>query len=205
MLTIESLKTKYDKKNINFIEKDILDKNKKAVKNREEFIAGLFYLEATSRFRDNPKYKNSGFRSYISDLFQLSYSAYSKEKYAFLKFPKESKEHGPGLVNKVREKCGTLKIEKVFQEISKTPTMKKEQINKIIEENSKPKKIGGIPPSMTKKSLQNRVQYLEKENGQLRETVAEQLEQIKKMKVTISSLKKYKKVADSFAEIQKRQ
>lgn len=188
----KKIKKKYDGMSLSGIETDITLKKESSLKSRKEFIEGLYYLETTKRFRDDKKYKNSQFSTYIMDKFQLRITTYHKEKFAFLKFPEASEKHGPGLINKVKSRCGVGNVQKIIKEIETKPDISRENIEKLIEKNTT-KERPELPKAPTYRELQFRVIELEAENKKLSDEVGKHLDQIERLKSTVGKLKQYEK------------
>lgn len=142
-MTLEELKAKYDTEQISEIELSCQNNIKSIGENRKEFILKLYYLERTKRFKENKIYANSSFSIYINNVFNLRYSTYNKERFAYIAFPELTIKYGSGLVNKVKQKCGIDKIATVFDLINKTVNVNHNQIEAIIDKHRLIKESNG--------------------------------------------------------------
>jgi len=137
------LKQKYGSKTISELETTARDFLKNHHEQRAQFIEILSYLHLTNRFRENTRYRNSSFNEYIKDKFNMLYTTYTNERFAYLKYPEQTEEYGSGLIIKIRKDCGVDKVDKVIETMKveegnkKTP-LKREFISKIIKRYSKP-------------------------------------------------------------------
>jgi len=197
-------KESLDKMSLKQIEIETKKYQTKAKNNRKHFIENLQYLEMTKRYRDDEMYTNSTFSEYIIDKFELKKSTYERERFAYLQFPKESLEYGPGIINKIKDECGSAKIKDVIKEIKKTSTKKREKINDIIKKNAKPVKSKPERTEPTPKEMRLRIAFLEDENKTLRQSLLEKNDQINKLKKTISALKQYKSAYNQIIPVYER-
>ena len=169
---------------------------KNASSNRKEFIEILFYLRQTSRFKENPQYKNSSFSTYLRDKWMMSEFAFDQERVAYIGFPKETEALGPGVVTEAVKKCGGAKKAKVvLDKIVKVDEklkngVKREKIQEIIQENIVPKS----PPVITMADLRAEIKRLrhvidnrDRTIKDQRRTIDEQAEQIDRLKEALLS------------------
>lgn len=186
--------TAYDKKSIDEIEK-IADRSCQLSKeSRKKFIEVLYYLQFTSRFRENKLYKKASFKDYIYDQFHLRETSYHNEKAAFFQFPDEAVTIGPGVITKARQKCGALKVKKVLAEIVKLPKQTPEKINKIIFAHAKPVKPKPTKPDAKQLGLiSDRAVEVAKqktiEAESLKTQVLKLKDTVKNQKIEIAALK----------------
>jgi len=141
MITFEEISKKYDGKSLFSIEAAAKTYSKKADYNRKEFILSLYYLERTNRYKENPIYRDDTFKRYINDLFNLSYSTFQKERFAYITVPLATEHHGVGIIDKIRTECGINKIKEVIKEIDDKDIKKSVEIDKIIKKHAKPKTV----------------------------------------------------------------
>jgi len=139
MITFEEIAQKYDGKSITTIESMIKTSSDKHSYHRKEFILALFYLERTNKYKENKTYKDETFKRYISDMFNLSYSGYNKERFAFITVPEATGKYGVGVIDRIASSCGSHKVTEVVKQIDTKKSVKRADINKIIEKNAKPK------------------------------------------------------------------
>lgn len=114
----EILKKKYRDKKLSEIESTVTDNLNKSVKHRKNFILALYYLDFTSRFKENLAYKKETFETYINDQFHLRLGTYHQERWAFIKHEKAAIKHGPGLITKIKKSCGPVNVKKVLVKIN---------------------------------------------------------------------------------------
>jgi hypothetical protein len=187
----EMEKNKFDKFSINELETKVEESAKDARDAQKMQIEVLFYLKVSGRYKESNRYEKSSFYSYIEDRFNIRRGTYMEMQMAFIKFPKETREFGVGVVSRVMRDCGAIKAKSVLeklntaQETSKT-ILKRAKIEGIIQSNAKPKQI--------KKEITDwRVMYEtesrahEETKVKLKEaysTIRKLQEQINKLKVT---------------------
>jgi len=197
---INGIKQRYTGLTIGQIEKDLQGKFYALYVNHREFILGLMYLRDTTRFKENPMYKNSTFELYVNDRFGLAKEKYHNMLIAYINFPDESMKWGAELIGHIKKKCGIDKIATVVDKITaKDATLKggikREGIERIILDESKdsaPKKELA-PPADYKVSYEEAlrtIRQLQKEKYALSE-------QIKKLKKTVRELQPYKKIKNA--------
>ena len=193
LVLIEELKQKYDKYNINLIEHECDQNIFVSGQNRMNFILKLYYLERTKRFHENKVYKNATFTEYIYNKFNLRYTTYDKERFAFISFPDETIIWGAGLIDKIRKVCGADKVPVVINEMKLLKNVTHDQINKLISKHAK--------TSFKQKPARIPRKELEAENIQRSKTIAEYLntirekdEQILRLMRTVIALKEENKV-----------
>ena len=194
MNLLDQLKEKLGNKPINTIVNEAKKFQTDSSNARKEFIMMLFYLQKTYRYREYKTYQKETFETFIKNVFNLNKTAYFDERYAFTQFPEETKEFGPGLVNKVKKKCGgALAVPKVFQEIKeKQATRKKplklKDMEEIIEKRTKtvPKEKTSKP---SYKELENEIILLNKALDDRNIEIKELTEQNRKLKISVQSYK----------------
>ena len=150
---INAFEKKLDGMSIDKIEAGAFGALKKATKNRELLIMSLFYLQRSSRYKENKRYKTASFELYLKDHFRMTMSAYMEERIAFVNFGKEVAKHGLDTVIKIRSKCGTDKIEKVCSALSKIEKSNRAGIVSIEKEAELIKRFEKSKPEQDKKDL----------------------------------------------------
>lgn len=188
-MKIEELKKLYDKQPLQSLESTAKEYLRNTYKYRENFINLMFYLESTSRYKEDPVYKNEPFKKYIFEQFGTAQTTYENERWAFKTHPGHSEKYGPHLVNSIEEKCGRLKIVKVFSQIEKCQAKRKTEltrsdIQKIIDQNKKPEKPKPVQLD-TVTSLRSELEQARKTIAGLSTTNSEQAAQIGKLKTTV--------------------
>lgn len=188
---LDGLKEKLDKKSIKDIEGSI-DENKQLVwEHSKEEIIYLFYLKRTSRFKENPMYKNSTFDTYINDRFCIREKTFNERLMAFVSFPEEAAKYGPKVISSIKKKCGINKLKTVLEEIKKEDSKTKDIINrdkitKIISKYELPKKIKSdyvIDWQLKYQAEQKLRTEIENENKELKE-------QVRKLKNRVNELER---------------
>ena len=183
-MTLEELKKRYDGKKIADVEAQAKRASAQSLKNRKAFIEILFYLEKTSRFRENPAYKKSRFELYLMNMFSMSMATYNTERYAFIHAePEFVQKYGARMAGRVLREHGVLKAKKVMEQIAAKDATA-EQAMEIIKESAPPKPIKAkVPPICVDcERHKGRIRELEKENAELRA-------QNEKLKATIRRLR----------------
>jgi hypothetical protein len=142
----EMEKNKFDKFSLTELETKVEESAKDARDAQKMQIEVLFYLKVSGRYKENKRYEKATFYNYINDRFNIRTNTYMEMQMAFIKFPKETREFGVGVVSRVMRDCGAVKVKSVLeklnsaQEASKT-ILKRAKIEGIIQSNSKPKPI----------------------------------------------------------------
>lgn len=183
-MKIDDLKKKYDRDPIEQLEKEAGRNLSASVKQRKVFILMLYYLDRTSRFRENPRFKKATFEEYISDMFRLRPTTYNKERMAFVSHPSEAEKLGVGVVAKVRHKCGSLNAGKVLKEIQAIKNPSRDKIEAVIRENSREPKPKA-PKKVTTAELEREIAAKDKIIADQNATIKEQYEQIQKLKAAL--------------------
>ena len=195
---IEKLKKKYDGKSLNEIEKDIDSFSNTSHENRKAFIQAVYYLETTTRWKEDTRYKATPFKDYILERHNLRDGTYRKEKWAFMKYAKEAKAlGGVGVILKMKQVCSdkavptVLKKIKVLERNAKRP-LDRDQINSVIWSNRKPSVSKAVvKPSVKEFRAAN--DKLSQSVGDQNKLIKEQAEQIIKLKAAVNEYKPYKK------------
>jgi len=190
----EQLKKQFDQKSVQEVEKYADESKSKSLSGRMDFIKVLYYLRHTGRYKENRLFKNSTFEQYIGMRHQLRPATFENEAWAFFKFPKESENYGPGLVNKVRRTCGTEKVTEVMAKIEAIPgkTLDMQKINNVVHKFERPevKKLKADKKARpTIKSIQS---ALDKAHGTIQQQEIElraAYERIEKLKATAKEYK----------------
>lgn len=196
-------KNKFDKFSINELETKVEESAKESRDAIKMQIEVLFYLKTTGRYKENKRYEKSRFYDYVEDRFNIRQGTYMEMQMAYIKFPKETREFGVGVVSRVMRDCGAVKAKSVLeklntaQETSKT-ILKRAKIEGIIQSNAKPKPIK--KESMDWKAMYEREKAAHESTRQsLRvalEKVKELEEQITKLKVTAEKVNSIRMIFD---------
>lgn len=167
-----------------------------ALEARTGFLFRLYYLEFNSRYKDNPVYATSTFRTYIRQMYMLPYVRYRKEIEALVNYPMECEKLGVGPVAEVRDKCGTCTAEALAEMVEAGNAAKFDQ---IINKYSRPK-----PPAKTRptiKELEAIIHQREVTIQEMEVTIAELEEQVERLKVTVG---RYKEEFGPLPEVKRR-
>lgn len=134
---LSELKTRYDNDSVSSIERNVKNGITKYQESRAIVIQTLWYLQKTNRFRENSKYEQSTFETYIKNEFNISPSQYRAERWALVAFPDASARFGVGTVTKIRSMCGSDKVRHVLDVLNamKVPSM--EAVNQVIHDHRK--------------------------------------------------------------------
>lgn len=181
MKNIEVLKTNWDKKPLESIEKSIASFSEISCRNEIELYERLYYLEMTKRFKENTKYKNETFFTYIKDKFHLRKGTYLNKRRAYIQFEAQCVKYGVGLVSKIIRSCTHLNAQKVFNAI--TNTMNRQQIENVINKHKRPIKDKPKKPNIH--ALQAQHERDQKTIRDLNKTIKELKAQNKKLKATV--------------------
>jgi hypothetical protein len=171
----------------------------------------LRYLEKTSRYKENTRYKNEMFKVYLEDQFGIRYGTY-QERVRALQFEKEMGSYGVGLVAKIIRTCGNLGANRVFNDVRNLEETKKnpvsrEKIDQIIEKHQDPKRMAIIKKDHTdwRAMYQAEANAHEETKMRLREAnqrIKELEEQINKLKVTASIVPKIREIMENRPSVQ---
>jgi len=182
------LTKKYKGKTIAQMEKEIRAKIEKSSLARKDATLMLYYLKISGRFKENPLYAKSSFKTYLEDVHSIREGTFNDNVRAYVKFPKEAVDLSVGLVASIHRKCGVIKEKAVLDEIVakkeslKTP-IKRVQIEKIISKHAKP-----VPPKKPgyKALYDEELQKHQVTKDMYRDSLAE----LKASKIQIYKLKK---------------
>jgi len=193
---IEELKKQYDGKSIVECVTEAKTLNEGMIKQGEELVGLLWYLEKTKRFHDYEGYAKIAFKVFVFEICHIPYNRYRQLAYAYNWYPVESREYGPQTIQAIRSSVGVVKIPKVLGEIKKkvsnitAPDKRREAIAEVIKKYTPPKKV--VPATDTKsywkrkyEELFDKYKLLEKENGEMREQLSRQrvpLENLQKVR-----------------------
>ena len=183
----------YDKKTLSQIEKEIKVNNELSIEKKKDAMFALHYLKTSSRYKENPLYKNSSFKTYLMDVHNMRETTFTENIRAFTWFPKESAKFGVGLMSAIHRKCGAEKEKKVVKEINekakalKTP-IKRGQIQAIIETHAKPVHKNPEYKSLYNNELREHQRTKDRLRGALTELTAAK-DQIKRLKETIVGMR----------------
>ncbi len=186
MILLEELKSRYDSVNIGTIEEDCKNAKDISSLHRRDFILRLYYLERTSRFKENKVYENATFEKYIMNMFSLRYSMFNKERFAFIAHPVATAKWGAGLIDRIKTECGAGKLTEVIQAIEDTPNISYHGIEKIIANTRKPKTKTKPKPEA---NITESKRELEKGNAKKMKMIAEYIQTINEQTVQIERMK----------------
>ena len=197
---MEKLKEKYGKLTIGQLEGRALKLQGNIVEEKGRFIEIMAYIEWSKLWRKNSMHKESSFKVYLLDVFNMRMGTYRREKSAFLNFPVEVKKYGVGVVARIYQDCGAEKSKTVLKELDqkslelKTP-IKREQIETIIVKHTPPKKEKQTFP---KSYWEERAMKAEKELRTARVHIKELEAQLERQKPVVES---YLAVRSSFKDL----
>lgn len=188
------LKKQFENQTIGQIEKEIKSDLEKSISARKDAYLILYYLKTSSRYKENPLYAKSSFKTYLEDVYTMRENSFNESVTAFLKYPKECKKYSVGVITKIRRECGSKKEKEVLKEIVKkakslkTP-IKRSQIQTIIESHAKPKaEKKPAYKTLYNNELRSHQATKERYAEAVKELKAAR-EQIEKLKVTILSFR----------------
>ena len=188
----ETLKAQYRDKKLSEIEVIASNNLDQSVNNRRDFILALYYLQFTSRFRENKAYKNYTFETYINERFHLRLGTYNEKRWAFIKHKDASIKYGAGFVSKIKRECGAGNVKKVVAEID----TESKKVKKPLTRNKKdaitlkyalPKKE--VPVKKSDSIWQSELDLAKSVIQDQNKLISDQTKQIKKLKM---ALEKYK-------------
>lgn len=199
------LKKQFEEMTITQLEKEIKSKIETSGEARRDATFILYYLKASGRFKENPLYSKSSFKTYLEDVHSIREGTFNENVMAYTKYPKEAVSLGVGLVSSIQRKCGATKTKKVLNEINikkkslKTP-IKRAQIATIISSHAKP-----VPPKQPGyKALYDEELRLHQITKTRYDAAMAELkvarEQIEKLKATVLKLKRFKDILDTVNE-----
>lgn len=181
----EKMEVRNGKLTIDEIEAHQLKDSNTATSSRAKFILSLFYLKRTSRYKENPTYRQATFGDYIMGMYNLRKGTFYNESTSITNFPEESQRYGTGLISSIKTKCGANKMRIVVNEINAKETNAKKPlthdiVEEIIERHKKPK-AAVTDPTNTVTFWKNKCGVLEvqlitlkKENAELKAQVERQ-------------------------------
>jgi hypothetical protein len=149
--------TKYDALSIGDLEGKVEKMFTLSRESQREMYEVLEYLRTSGRFKENHRYKKTSFWDYLEDRFTIRQGTYRENVRAFLKFPEYAVEYGVGIVTKIDRVCGSKKIGKVLDEITKEAATRKKSINRAFIEAIIQKHR--IAPAITKTITDWRAMY----------------------------------------------
>ena len=183
MTELSEIRAKYDGKSIEEIERMALESQGTSVEARREFIEALYYLRENGRFRENPKFKDATFATYIHSRFMMSVSQFDRERVAYINFPDATERFGPGVVSKAVKKLGQPGARKVFNSLGKAKTVR--AVDVAIDKHAvklNPPKKGEPEQPIDRYEVREVIRDKDK-------VIAEQEQQIAKLKRTVVQLK----------------
>lgn len=77
----------------------------------------LQYLKRTSRFREDPRYKEATFAEYLESVYGIRYESFRDMRRAIIYHYDEAGAYGVGTITEIMRKCGRGKVKKVIGEI----------------------------------------------------------------------------------------
>lgn len=177
---LAELKQQWDGKPIVEIENRIHSAHTNCKKWQKTIAELLFYLEKTSRYRENKAYKDKFFEDYIQDQYGIKMPMYLNWRMVFIKFPVEAEEFGTGTVVEIIKKVGPDKVHTVCEHIRRgadkdsviaefTPKKKEQQ------KQEKQARTDVCRTCLSKdkriKELEREIRELKAQNEKLKETV----------------------------------
>lgn len=203
---------KYSVLSIKHLESTVEQLHIKSRECQKDMYEVLEYLRHTNRFRENPRYKKASFWEYLSDRFNILENTYRESVRIFNKFPEHALEYGVGMVAKIDRVCGSKKVGKVMEEISKETIAHKRPLNRvsietIIQNNRATEKIKKeitdwkamylaeqLAHEKTKVALREAMCVIKKQDEQIvkLKTRAEMLNQVKDLFVNFESIPIYR-------------
>jgi len=186
-MKLDDLKKQYDKKTIVNIEAQAKKSKALNLKHRKKFIFLLYYLDRTSRYKQNARFKNATFEQYIFDMFGLTIGTYEKERVAFIANPDETEKYGVGVVSKARKDCGVPAMQRVFVDLDKEKKLSRDKIIATINKHARP-----VPERIPKPSaseLQAEVYRKDKIIAHQVSVIKDQAEQIMRLKEALENTK----------------
>lgn len=191
------LKQKYDGVGISELLNMAVSAYRAAREAQKQFYEILEYMRMTNRFKEEQRYRKASFWQVLEDLFNLRQGTYRENVRAFMKFPDQAVEYGPGLVAKVERTCGIGKMKQVFQEIEKESGQRKKKLSRA--------KIEGIinryKVEKVKKEITDWKAMYEREKAshdKTRDALKEAMARVHELEDQIARLKR---TAESFSNI----
>ena len=187
-LTKEALTEQYGKLTLTQLE-DAVKSNAKDLVNLDKVIIGkLWYIKFSLLYREDPRYKKVSWASYLDDKFKIRERSFDSKLRIYAKYGDDATDLGVGLISKVEGRCGVLNTPSVIKEIKdKRKSLKKPitrmQIEKVINEHSKPTKI-----RPHKIDWRHRFEVKDKENKENLGLVEELTKQNEKLKNRVREL-----------------
>ena len=156
-------------------------KDKEAKFYRDRILV-LYYLQRTSRYKQNKMYKDANFEEYLFDRHGMRIGTFNSHRLAIFNSLKYVEKYGIGIVKKVYNRCGAANAPFVFTAIDKAKVKNRIDIEKIIQKHAKPKQKRTGP---TISQLQAEIIEKDKIIIEQRKIIEDQAEQIEKLKSTI--------------------
>ena len=169
----------------------------------------LRYLQYTNRYKENVRYSKEPFNVYLDDQFGVRMGTYMDWVRA-LPYEKEAKIYGVGLVSKIIKICGKKGAARTFAEIAALEEVKKKsvprkKIDDIIAKHINPKhKATEKTHNDWKMQYMAEVKMHEETKRQLKVAqgiIAEQIEQIRKLKVSAKIMLAVKRAMGELVEV----
>ena len=179
---IKELKERYDSMSIDQIENTAIASKDISESERRSFIEALYYVRHTKRWKENKNYTTSSFDKYLRGRFMMTESKFDKERIAYISFPEASEKFGPGLVDRVIRKVGSLKAGKILNTLPKNTNI--EKIEKAMV-SAMPEKKEITFSGPTKPQLKDEIIKLKEKIREKDKQIAEQSEQIIRLKATV--------------------
>jgi len=183
-MKFSDLKTKYDGLPLSEIETAIHALQAAEMDSHRQYIAALFYLEHTGRYKDNKAYAKADFETYIREVFNLSPQKYRESRLLYVKFPVEAEKYGVGYVARAAKRCGADKLPTIFNALKREEKKRQTPVSSevkdaILDANARPK------PTITYIDWQERYRQVAEENGLLKQELAEKEKQIAKLQAAL--------------------
>jgi hypothetical protein len=189
---LKKMKAEYDKKPITECVGLVKKFNDEMIQRGEQLVGLLWYLEKTKRYKEYDGYKKLDFKVFVWEACHITYNRYRELAYAYNWFPVEAKELGPHTIQMIRDRVGVTNMPKVLSEIKsavsdvKNPEKKREVIGKVVDKHSPPKtKAKG---NDNKAYWKAKFEAKEKECIGLKKEIKAYVEQIKRLKETVTRL-----------------
>jgi len=191
----------FDKMNITELEREVEDKLRESREFQFQMMEILIYLKTSGRYKENKRYENESFYTYIDDRFNIRKGTYMENQRAFTRYPEETKEYGVGLVAKVLRVCGTTRAKMALEKIEEARDtakneLKRGKIEAIIDKYR-------VVPKEKKEKVDWKARYEhecrthEETKNKLRVAMAkikEQAEQIDRLKATAKKITDIKSI-----------
>lgn len=184
----EEIKTKYDTLSVGDIEDRAHSNQAAAAIEYREFILTLYYLERTSRYRENKRYEHEPFERYLREQYNFQIGSYENARSAFIRYPEASEALGVGRVIQIERAVGKECAPEVMKEIK--PIL----LNDTIPE---PERIKHVD-SVVEKKIEEKKELARKINANIKINQVEKCPNCERVTV---ALKKEKKEKERYKEM----